>query len=85
MTLALKFFYTSNYSFIGLPVSGFQASVACHWVMCWVPSVHSITSEMFDLVANRIFSCVDDSTRYLQLFVRYLHDRPTVAASVNRD
>ena len=60
----------------------------------WIPIVSSVpqgsvlcpllfilyTSEMFDLVENRLFACADDST--LLAVIRRLSDRPTVAASV---
>ena len=39
------------------------------------------TSEMFDLVENRLFTYADDST--LLAVIRRPSDRPTVAASVN--
>ena len=41
------------------------------------------TSEMFDLVENRLFAYADDST--LLAVIRRLSDRPTVVVSVNRD
>ena len=41
------------------------------------------TSEMFDLVENRLFAYADDST--LLAVIRSPSDRRTVAASVNRD
>ena len=41
------------------------------------------TSDMFDLVENRLFAYADDST--LLAVIRRPSDRPTVAASVNRD
>ena len=40
-------------------------------------------SEMFDLVENRLFAYADDSTLFA--VVHRPSDRPTVAASVNRD
>ena len=40
------------------------------------------TSEMFELVDNRLFVYADDST--LQAVVRKPADRPTVAASLNK-
>ena len=43
------------------------------------------TSEMFDLVENRLFAYADDSTCALLAVIRRPSDRPTVAASVNRD
>ena len=41
------------------------------------------TSEMFELVENRLFACADDST--LQAVVRKPANRPAVAASINRN
>ena len=41
------------------------------------------TSEMFELVENRLYADADDST--LLEVVRKPVDRPTVAASLNRD
>ena len=41
------------------------------------------TSEMFDLVENRLFAYADDST--LLAVIRRPSDRPTLATSVNRD
>ena len=41
------------------------------------------TSQMFDLVENRLLAYADDST--LLAVIRRPSDRPTVAASVNRD
>ena len=41
------------------------------------------TSEMFELVENRLFAYADDST--LLAAVRKPTDRPAVAASINRD
>ena len=41
------------------------------------------TSEMFDLVENRLIAYADDST--LLAVILRPSDRPTVAASVNRD
>ena len=41
------------------------------------------TSEMFELVKNRLFACDDDSI--LLVVVRKPADRPAVAASLNRD
>ena len=41
------------------------------------------TSEMFQLVENRLFDYADDST--LLVVVRKPADRPAVAASLNRD
>ena len=41
------------------------------------------TSEMFELVENRLFAYADDAT--LLAAVRKPADRPAVAASVNRD
>ena len=42
------------------------------------------TSEMFELVENRLYSCVDDST--LLAVVHRPADRPAVAASlINKD
>ena len=41
------------------------------------------TSEMFELVENRLFAYADDST--LLAVVRKPADRPAVAASLNRD
>ena len=41
------------------------------------------TSEIFDLVENILFAYADDST--LLAVIRMSSDRPTVAASVNRD
>ena len=41
------------------------------------------TSEMFELVENRLHACSDDST--LLAVVRKPADRPAVAASLNRD
>ena len=38
---------------------------------------------MFDLVENRLYAYADDST--LLAVIRRPYDRPTVAASVNRD
>ena len=41
------------------------------------------TSEMFELVENRLFANADDST--LLAVVRKKADKPAVAASINRD
>ena len=41
------------------------------------------TSEMFELVENRLFAKVDDST--LLAVIRNPADTPAVAASLNRD
>ena len=41
------------------------------------------TSEMFELVENRLFGSADDST--LLAIVRKPTDRPAVATSLNRD
>ena len=63
----------------------------------WIPSVSGVprgnvlsprllilyTSEMFELVENRLFAYVDDST--LLAVARMPADRPAVAASLNRD
>ena len=63
----------------------------------WIPKISGVpqgsvfgpllfilyTSEMFDLVENRLFAYADDST--LLAVIRKPSNRPTVAASVNRD
>ena len=41
------------------------------------------TSEMFELVENRLYAYADDSTSLT--IVLKLADRPAVAASLNRD
>ena len=41
------------------------------------------TSEMFELVENRLFAYADDSTQLA--VVRKPADRPAVAASLNRE
>ena len=41
------------------------------------------TSEMFELVENRLFAFADDST--VLAVVRKPADRPALAASLNRD
>ena len=47
-------------------------------------SIYSIyTSEMFELVENRLFAYADEST--LLAVVRKPEDRPAVAASLNKD
>ena len=46
-------------------------------------SVHPPINEMFELVENRLYAYADDST--LLIVVRKPADRPTVAASFNRD
>ena len=63
----------------------------------WIPTVSSVpqgcvlgpllfilyTSEMFELVENRLYAYVDDST--LVAVVRKLAGRPALAVSLNRD
>ena len=52
-------------------------------VSVWSSSVHPPINEMFELVENRLYASADDST--LLIIVRKPADRPTVAASLNRD
>ena len=51
--------------------------------MCWVLLFILYTSEMFELVENKLFAYADDST--LLEVVRNPADSPAVAASLNRD
>ena len=67
-----------------LPVNGSQSVQACHREVCWVPLLFILyTSEMFELVENRLYVYAYDST--LLAVVRKKSDRPAVAASLNRD
>ena len=63
----------------------------------WIPTISAVpqgsvldpllfilyTSEMYELVENRLSAIADDST--LLAVVRKPEDRPAVAASLNRD
>ena len=68
-----------------LPVSGYQPFQACHREVRWVlfSEFHTYTSEIFDLVLNKVHGYADDST--LLAVVRKPADRLAVAASLNRD
>ena len=66
-----------------LPVSGSQSFLAFHREVLGSLLFILYTSEMFELMENRLYAYVDDST--LLADVRKPADTPAVAASLRRD